>query len=37
VNESTVPATVHRIALAVTDVDASRDRYRALLGAEPRV
>jgi catechol 2,3-dioxygenase-like lactoylglutathione lyase family enzyme len=37
VNESTFPATVHHIALTVTDVDASRDWYRALLGADPAI
>jgi len=37
VNDSTFPATVHHIALTVTDVDASRDWYRALLGADPAI
>jgi glyoxylase I family protein len=35
VNDSTFPATVHHVALTVTDLSASRDWYRALLGADP--
>jgi glyoxylase I family protein len=35
VNDSTFPATVHHIALTVTDLPASRAWYSRLLGADP--
>jgi catechol 2,3-dioxygenase-like lactoylglutathione lyase family enzyme len=35
VNDSTFPATVHHIALTVTDLDASRAWYQSLLGSDP--